>query len=238
MRNRKNVIIVLEIVLMCLLVPLVRSTLRDRTPDPSGGIQPPTEDTYNVPITPSVEESSEPTAFVPTEEEVVALRKLVEAGMTQEEIDTLVEFFIPYHRRFNNALEARDLFTLLLNPYDYKWNYFDQTGKIYLDTNVVTYNAHDAYWFADQLAELKASVKSGLLDEDFDRMIALCISAADHHRAEDAKELLQMIHDLDFYLLRYGPVNALGARDMSVLKTYYGSLSIWREEARAARAEF
>lgn len=241
MQRRKCNTMAVGLVLLCLLVPTACGARRNATSSESGTVQPPVEDTYNMfssDDTLSPEEAvAEPTAFVPTEDQVVALREQVEAGMTQDEIDALVEFFIPYHARFNRALASYDLFVDLLDPYGYKWNYFDQTGEIRIGTNVISSNEHDAYWFADQLAELKASVKSGLLDEDFDRMIALCISAADHHRAEDAKELFHMIHDLDFYLLRYGPVNALGARDMSALKTYYGSLSIWSEEARADRAQ-
>ena len=89
-------------------------------------------------------------------------------------------------------------------------------------------NTRDAASFRTRMTALKESVKSGLLDDDFDRMIALCDRARETHDVNEVIELYHMLHDLDYYVLRYGPSD-VGSRTWgpSIASKYYGCLRVW-----------
>ena len=182
----------------------------------------------------------------PTEQDVLALRRAVEAGMTQEEIARLTEVI----RQANLWREQRyiweDIFgwNRLGDPENLMWNCFDQTGEIKIgwadssnaDTDgaqvqVLAENKHDADAFVSVISGLKATVRSGLLDEDFDRLTELCTKAEATHDVRYAIEMYHMLHDLDYFLLRYGMTDVRPyVEDSSTLSVYYGALSVWNRQ--------
>ena len=137
------------------------------------------------------------------------------------------------------------------------WNYIDQSGEIQIgwayDGNidkdavcaeegltedefyarygkkvVEPNNTRDAESFRKRMIALKASVKSGLLDNDFDRMVELCEQAKETHDVSYAVELYHMLHDMDYYVTRYGLSDVRNfAEGPSIASTYYGCLSVW-----------
>lgn len=79
------------------------------------------------------------------------------------------------------------------------------------------------------MTELKESIISGMLDEDIDRLIELCSKAKETHDVEYAVEMYHMLHDLDYFLLRYGPTDVgTYVSDASTISKFYGSLNIWK----------
>ena len=132
------------------------------------------------------------------------------------------------------------------DPENLKWNYFDQTGEIQIgwadssdaDTDgarvkVVVENKYDADAFVSMISGLKATVRSGLLDEDFDRLIELCTNAQATHDVRYVIEMYHMLHDMDYFLLRYGMTDVEPyVKDTSTLSIYYGALDVWESVAQ------
>ncbi len=196
----------------------------------------------------------------PTEAQVLALREQVEAGMTEEETARLHDIMFAANNWFEHEYFYNDLFDHLSDPEDLYWNYFEQTGEIQIGwavsgsidqaavreregltekefyekygTGVVTTNDHTLDDFIAVLEELKGSVKSGLLDSDLDRMKDLCAQAKETHDYLYVNELFRMLHDMEYFLLRYG-ITDVGpyVSDTSWLSTYFGSLSVWQDAA-------
>ncbi len=194
------------------------------------------------------------TPSAPDEVQVLALRERVESGMSEDEIKYLTEMIMVEHYWLENMYLSGLGFRAFNDPNSLAWNYFDRPGEIQIgwawdvDKDVVCAeeglsedefyakygqpvrerNTHDAESFRKRMTALKESVKSGMLDEDFDRMIALCRQAKETHNVGCVIELYQMLHDMDYYLLRYGP-SAVGrlTAGPSVASNYYDCLSIW-----------
>ena len=197
-------------------------------------------------------------AGIPAEAEVLAMRKRVEEGMSEDEIARLVSVVFQANNWFEHRYFYDNIFQRLSDPEDLYWNYFEETGKIQIGwaydaavygrkeeikreeglseqefnekygTGVATTNAYTLDDFISVLEELKASVRSGLLDEDFDRMMELCANAKESHNFVFLNELFRMLHDMDYFLLRYG-VSDVGpyAGDDSWVAKYFGSLAVW-----------
>lgn len=198
----------------------------------------------------------------PSEEGVIFMRERVERGMTEEDIKYLTEMVMVEHYWWEYQYLYLKTFDQMRNPDSLLWNYIDHPGEIqigwvydgninkdavcaqegltedefytrYAQKAIEPNNTHDADSFRQRMTALKASVKSGLLDEDFDRMIALCEQARETHDVGCVIELYHMLHDMDYYLLRYGPSD-VGRFTVgpSIASEYYGCLSIWHMTGR------
>ena len=194
----------------------------------------------------------------PSATEVLAMRERAEAGMSDDEIARLTDMIMSEHYWLEDKYLYRNSFREFSDPNSLSWNYFDQPGEIQIgwaydgdvDKEAVCAreglteeaffarygqkvidpnNTRDADSFRRRMTALKAGVKSGLLDDDFDRMIELCEQARETHNVGCVIELYHMLHDMDYYLLRYGPSD-VGSRTRgpSIASEYYGCLSVWR----------
>lgn len=72
-------------------------------------------------------------------------------------------------------------------------------------TQVIAYNSFDADAFIDLLEDMKASVNDEDLQNDLQKVIDETRLAADTHEVEHAVNIYRLLHDMDYYLLRYGP---------------------------------
>lgn len=63
----------------------------------------------------------------------------------------------------------------------------------------------------------------GMTQEQIDRL------AAESHEMEHANNIFKILHDMDYFLLRYG-LDDVGkySRDDSFIGTYYGTLSFYK----------
>lgn len=193
----------------------------------------------------------------PTKSEVFAARELVLEGMSEEEIENLKENIKVANLRMESAFLWDNIFGKLEDPESLYWNYFNEKGEIqigwkysggYLEmknimekenlsqeefysqygTPVTAYSRFDARNFIELIDEMKSTVKNEKLQDDLQKLIDETELAAQTHEVEHAYKLYQILHDMDYYLLRYG-LEDVGkyVKDNSTISKYYGVLSIY-----------
>ena len=198
-----------------------------------------------------------PEVTAPTKEEVLAAIEQVLEGMSEEEAERLKENIKVANLQMESAYLNDNIFTKLEsadNPY---WKYFDEKGDIQVawvyngstqemkgimeketlslneflpryGTPVTVYNRFDAENFAELLEEMKETVQNEKLQDDLQKIIDETILAAETHEVEHAFNIYKLLHDMDYYLLRYG-LEDVGkyVHDISTISKYYGVLSVY-----------
>lgn len=188
----------------------------------------------------------------PSKEMVLYMRSAVTEGMSEEEIARITENI----KVANHVMEAGylydSLFERLEDSEDLYWNYVDQKGEIQIGwalsdthydadsgmtlkeyeekygTPVKTDNRFDADNFMDLMIEMRDSFKSELLKEDFDNLIHYMQLAKDTHDVEYMIKIYRILHDMDYFLFRYG-IEDVGkyVKDTSTISKYYGVLNVY-----------
>ena len=192
---------------------------------------------------------------LPLKEEVLTMREKVLEGMSEEEIDRLTENIKVANLRLENAYLKDNIFGKLENPNSLYWNYFDQKGDIQIGwafegnkkeimdeeglseeqfyekygTPVMEYNRFDAENFIDLIKDMQSTVHHEGLYDDLQQLIDLTALAKETHDMKYANEIYKILHDMDYFLLRYG-LEDVGTytRDVSVVATYYGVLDVYQ----------
>lgn len=194
---------------------------------------------------------------MPSKEEVLAMRELVLEGMSDEETDRLTENIKVANLRLESAYLNDKIFDKLSDKDSLYWNYFDKKGDIqigwtydgsYSDMKaimekegisqkefyekygepVIEYNRFDATNFINLIQDMQESVHNEMLIADLEQLIDLTILARETHEMEYANQIYKVLHDLDYFLLRYG-IEDVGqyTKDGSVVATYYGVLTVY-----------
>lgn len=200
---------------------------------------------------------------VPSKEEILAMRELVLEGMSDEEIERLTENIKVANLRLESAYLNDNIFDKLSNKDSFYWNYFDQKGEIqigwaydgsYSDMKaimedegisqnefyekygepVMEYNRFDAANFINLIQDMQESVQNEMLIADLQQLIDLTSLAAETHEMEYANEIYKILHDLDYFLLRYG-IEDVGkyTKDSNTVSKYYGVLIVYGETSVA-----
>lgn len=195
---------------------------------------------------------------IPSKEEVLAMRELVLEGMTNEDIERLTENMKVANLRLESAYLNDNIFEKLSDKDSLYWNYFDQKGDIQVgwsyDGNssdirrimeeenlsknefyekygepVMEYNRFDAENFIELLQDMQTSIQNEKLIADLQHLIDLTSLAAETHEMKYANEMYKILHDLDYFLLRYG-IEDVGKYtiDKSVVAKYYGVLEVYK----------
>ena len=203
------------------------------------------------------ESQDTPEVHIPTKEEVLAMREQVLEGMSEEEIERLTENIKVANLQMESAYLNDNIFEKLEDTESPFWNYFDEKGDIQIGwtyegdyqqmraimkreniseeefyvlygTPATVYNRFDAENFIELLEEMKGTVKNEKLQADLQQMIDETALAAETHEMEYAYHVYQLLHDMDYYLLRYG-LEDVGkyVQDVSTLAKYYGVLSVY-----------
>lgn len=193
----------------------------------------------------------------PSKEEVLAMRALVLAEMSQEEIDRLTENIKIANLQMEEGYLYDNLFGKLDDENHLYWNYFDEKGEIQIGwkydgsfsdinalcekenltieefytkygTPVMTYNRFDANNFIELLNDMKNSVHNQNLQNDIQYIIDETKLASETHEMEHANNIYKALHDMDYFLLRYG-IEDVGkyTEDASIASKYYGVLSVY-----------
>ena len=191
----------------------------------------------------------------PSKEEVLAAREKALEGMSQGQIDRLREVVIAANLKLENGYLNDGLFERLEDPDSLAWNYFDQAGEIQtgwaydgdLDMEAVCAAENlteDAFYakygrgisetndytaddFISLMEELAETVDSEDLKADLQYM-ADEMERAKSHAAGHVRNVYETLHDLDYFLLRYGPEDfGLYGMDRSTVSLYYGTLSLY-----------
>lgn len=193
------------------------------------------------------------TVTAPTKEEVLAMREAALAGMSEEAIKRLTENISVANRAMEEDYLNDDLFGKLSDPKNLYWNYFDQKEEIQIGWSVPTdvkydsslgmtyeeykeqygdpimeYNRFDADNFIALMEEMRGSLQKDLLKADLDALIKNTKLARETHEVQYAVEIYHILHDMDYFLLRYGPEDVgQYTQDDSLVSTYYGALKIY-----------
>lgn len=194
----------------------------------------------------------------PTEEEVLEAREQALSGMTKEQIQRLNKVIREANYWWENNYLYENIFEKLSDPGSLYWNYFDQTGEIQIGwavgedldidaicaqeglnedafyikygTKVTTNNQYDADDFLAILNELISTVQDETLKTNLQAIRDEAQEAKDKHSMKHANNEYKALHDLDYFLLRYGPTDVGPyVEDRSTVFKYYGTLSSYFE---------
>lgn len=205
----------------------------------------------------TVEKNDSAETHIPFKEEVEAMRELVLEGMSDEEIERLTENIKAANLGLEAAYLNDDIFGKLSDKDSMYWNYFDKKGDIQIGweydgtyseikstmekegisrdeffekygSPVITYNRFDAANFVNLIQDMQKSIHNDMLTADLQQLIDLTILAQETHEMEYANQIYKILHDLDYFLLRYG-IEDVGmyTRDRSTVAKYYGVLAVY-----------
>lgn len=201
------------------------------------------------------EKSDETILSEPTKEEVLAMRETVLEGMSQDDIERMKTAVIAANLRLESGFLNSNLERRLSDPGAAVWNYLEQTGEIIADYGidieirkrkdelgltereleqqygVIIWgnNAYDAERIIGVLEEIKETIYNEDLICDFNRMIENVQKAKDTHDGQYIIETYHILHDMDYYLFRYGLEDVgVFVEDRSTLKLYYGELTCYQ----------
>ncbi len=193
--------------------------------------------------------------LAPSKEQVLDMRAACLAGMSEEEISRLCENIKVANLTLEDAYLNDRLFDRLSDSDDLYWNYVDQkqeilisymlkkdqqydgsTGLTYQEyakeygEPVTVYNRFDAENFKNLMSEMRDSLKEEVLKPDFDALIENMELAQETHNVTYIKEIYYILHDMDYYLLRYAPED-LGKYidDWGTITKYYGVLGAYKQ---------
>ncbi len=218
----------------------------------------PTEEAVSTPELTEEQEPTRDPSQIPTEEEVTAARERALEGMSDEDADWLFTVIVGADGWWEGEYlqEGQNIFSRLADPDDLYWNYFDHTGDIQIGwaldgdvdrdevcaqegltdeqfyekfgTPVATDNDYDADAFIAILEDIRDTVQNEDLTAALDRLIELTDMAHQTHQLVYANDLYKMLHDLDYFLMRYGPTD-VGPQvdDNSTVTRYYGTLDFY-----------
>ena len=154
-----------------------------------------------------------PEISVPTKEEVLAMRETVLEGMSEDEIARLTENIKVANLRMESAYLNNNIFGKLADKNSEYWQYFDQEGDIEFygnnDEPEVVYNRFDGENFVNLVSDMMGSVQNEKLLADLQQLIDLTELATRTHEVEYANEIYKILHDMDYFLLRYGMEDAV-----------------------------
>ena len=93
---------------------------------------------------------------------------------------------------------------------------------------VYTYNRFDADNFIALMEEMKGLLKNDMLTADLNRLIENTRQAKETHDVTYIKEIYYILHDMDYYLLRYAPDDVASfVQDKGTIAVYYGALQVY-----------
>ena len=193
----------------------------------------------------------------PAKEDVLAAREEALEGMPPEQIDRLTAAVTAANLWLEQEYLYDGLFGRLEDPDSLYWNYFDQTGEVQIawaydgsldmeavcaeeglteaefysryGARVLDTNRHTADDFIVLMEELEAAARNEGLKAEL-RDLAAEMELAKGHVMEHLNNVYKKLHDLDYFLLRYGPEVFEGyasSYDKSTVSKYYGTLSFY-----------
>jgi hypothetical protein len=93
---------------------------------------------------------------------------------------------------------------------------------------VMEYNRFDAANFITLIQDMQKSVHNEQLIADLQQLIDLTRLAEETHNMEYVNDIYKILHDLDYFLLRYG-IEDVGkhTNDSGTVAKYYGALVVY-----------
>lgn len=133
-------------------------------------------------------------------------------SLEQEAVDAWKEYS-------QNAEEITDM--------DSCWKAYQQYEEEH-GQPVYTYNRFDADNFIALMEEMKGLLKNDMLTADLNQLIENTRQAKETHDVTYIKEIYYILHDMDYYLLRYAPDDVASfVQDKGTIAVYYGALQVY-----------
>lgn len=201
----------------------------------------------------------------PAKEDVLAMREKVLDGMTDDEKERLTENIKIANLQMERAYLNDNLFEKLEDKDSPYWQYFDKAGDIQLgwwykqqimDKDAImqlegitetefdereyepgiVYNRFDGENFVELLQDMQKSVHDDQLYADLKQLIDLTNLAVETHEVEYAADIYKILHDMDYFLLRYG-IEDVGkyTQDKGTVSKYYGVLTVYQNEGNGKK---
>lgn len=200
------------------------------------------------------ENSSEQEPAAPTKDEVMKTRAICLEGMADDDVQELTETIKSANLVLEHAYLYDNMFERMADPNDLSWNYVDKNGEIVIgyafesgqeyDEScgmsyeeyaqqygklVMTENEYDADTFVKMMEKMKTLIPAQNLHQDFDNLITYMKNAKETHDVQYIKNIYYIVHDMDYFLLRYGPEDVgVYIIDDSTVTKYYGVLSVYK----------
>ena len=182
------------------------------------------------------------------------MRQLVLEGMAEEDIRQLTEEVKSANLTLEQAYMWDGLFERLADKDSLYWNYFYEEGEIQIGwaydgsdediaeiqekeglsveeiyekygAKVKAYNDCDAESSIALLSGLKETVQTEELRNELQRVMDEIQLAAETREVEHVQNAYMLLHDMDYFLLRYGPEDVGPyVTDKSTISQYYGAL--------------
>ncbi len=200
------------------------------------------EEPLNTEIEAEIQSDSEETTLgdtailAPSKEQVLNMREHVLNGMTEEEKNRLITNI----KDLNNTWELLyfdNILNRLRDTNDLYWGYVDEKGDFVIGfatddegkaSEVLGYNRFNYETFIDLIRDMQSSVKNEQLNDQLDILCEEMLLAHETHDVQHVEYLFYILHDMDYFLLRYG-IDDVGpyVKDTSFISTYYGSLVMY-----------
>lgn len=195
----------------------------------------------------------------PDKEAVAVARSKALKGMADDDIERLNTIIMNSNLRLEQGFVFGDIEKRLSDPESYYWNYIEHTGEILIGyayeqevweqkesiksnenltekefeekygQKVSDNNEYDAEKVIQIFMELKTTIYDKELKQDFDNMITYLRKAKDTHDVQYIVNIYRTLHDMDYYLLRYGPEDVgKYVQDKSTIEKYYGMLTCYK----------
>ena len=195
--------------------------------------------------------------LMPFKEDVLRMRRKVLKGMSNKEIKRLEEI-VQVNNQYGERLYIdNNHFNNMKDPDGLEWDLLTQRGdvivgyaftstapeydpegemtleeynRIYGEKVVYSDNEPRAEKLYRFLEEAEILLKNDLLADDFEAMRECMELAIQTHDVNYLYKIYYKLHDLDYFLLRYGP-DDVGpyVGDDSCVKKYYGSLMVYND---------
>lgn len=191
---------------------------------------------------------TEAVSEAPDKEMVLQKRELIQSSMTEEHYKELKNFVQTANLRLESMMLYDNLFLRLEDPDALCWNYFEKRGEIQIGWGfdgdmdlsvaesdpekygmpVVTNNPYDGEVFIQKAETLAEYTEYEKLRLDLISLAENMRKALKTHDGTYVENLYHILHDLDYFALRYG-LEDFGdqVRDKSTLAKYYGVLNIY-----------
>lgn len=197
-------------------------------------------------------ETSEKSA--PNKETVMKMREYALEGMTEEQIKRLTENVKVNNLGLENQIVFDNLWGKLSDPNNLMWNCLDKTGEVQIGwafessypsleesglteeeynqtygVPVITYNDYDADSYISLIDDITGNIQNDDLKADLALIKESLSKAKESHDVNEVVKIYQILHDMDYYLLRYAPEDVgQYVRDTSTIDKYYDVLTIYK----------
>ncbi len=173
----------------------------------------------------------------PSKEQVLQMREQVFAGMTEEEKERITTNI----KDLNNTWEERyfeNVFEELEDKDSLYWNYIDEKGDVVVEiqqnedgtaSDITKFNRFNYETFIALIRDMQLSVKDEDLNNQFNNLCNEISLAHETHDVEHVENMFYMLHDMDYFLFRYG-IEDVGAYtdDTSFVSKFYDTLVMYK----------